>query len=586
MYSHITGLISLLWKKVWKNKIEKVTESDAPTDDCEVENSDNEKSFDSQICNHNIDECIGLWEIWKNRRKIIQRRIDTYSIVDRSIYEHSYTFDASQKLLDETCKQKGVPVPKFLPLVVLKKGLYYDVDLFSSAGVSLHLCRKRINIDVTAKLLIGLCFSLGVSQTKYEDMYEHFSEFLKKEFYRISDNELDKIIADLGTRYSLALDEDFWLFTELLILMSSNYIQCIQSDSFDPCPEIAIIKFVVRKRVEPLGAFDNIIIANNVDRSGALVGKNIQKTSRSKAILRRLHGDVFIKRVLQLPTLLGLSSDWCRVPLNPVRGDLYPVHIRFIAPDGMVIDDCILKQRGSERSAQTEHIDVSYALFHHERAILHRDSIGEVGGLLKVKINPKRALFVIPALGSFILLAALLIIPLHYYVEMQGQGDCFKQHLPDTYAPALFILPSILMAMLFREREHERMSKIFGLHRLLLAVVGILSIVSGALIIFDSKEYFSAASEGVLLKFLHTGVLLSLGGFVLTVFQVMRITAMRTLVSCRTRKFKHSGMLGCRDEDERKYMQTGSCVVKILLCVVIIVIIYCVFFLLQFLRIR
>lgn len=195
--------------------------------------------------------CVELW----NDRRYILRQVETIDILDRSIQQRRITFDLDRCALEalggppRVCSAEvsgltkasrqqiaeGIRTSMRMPLIELKKSIFFDVDIKNSQGNSMHLSRRHSNMDFSAHLIVGTCLSApNMDSSKQEELYSKSYSFLSDEG---SQRNIINSAAKAGlTPYS----EQGIEFRKLLGSLRTRYIQCIELD--DAISNVEIIK--------------------------------------------------------------------------------------------------------------------------------------------------------------------------------------------------------------------------------------------------------------------------------------------------------------------------------------------------------
>lgn len=208
-------------------------------------------------------------------RSYVLRRVDTLAIVDRSIQQQRITLDIDRCALEaaggpprqqviqptrstlsqaqKNCRNPFIILCKLLspesssstdvmpenhsprcmthlemrlPIMMLKKALFFDVDVKNSQGCPLHISRRSSNIDYSAHLIVGAYFNIPGAKTSPEvssDIYEQATEYLHGE--NSSRLSIIRLVSKNGINQELPEYKDF---LKILSRLQSLYIQCIE----------------------------------------------------------------------------------------------------------------------------------------------------------------------------------------------------------------------------------------------------------------------------------------------------------------------------------------------------------------------
>lgn len=472
-----------------------------------------------------------LWHL----TAILRRRIDSFQVVDRAIVERRRTYDINlpalqgMVLLDRNLlKFKIVDPPSgrkvLIPIMKVPKELFSNVDTESGSGRALHLCRKHVNVQVVAHIIVGICSVSGMDQLGDEPVFHSAVQYL----YSDSGNgtrAIQKLALNHGIQSTDMLD---FFLSDLQPL----YIQCIEIDPHDPECEIIKIRSTMASDVPERGnpTLNRSEMSSKQVKGAELPGPS-QKSLNTFTYIRHFFR---FKLLIMMRSFISTSLDLSGIKATrleikdpPIGEGVHPTHMRIISPPGTLIDDVDIIRR-SDNKLLVSHPKVGI-FFRQDRAIIWDSGLGLGEYAVRLKVNPKRGSFLIPAaLGMFTqMLLAILCLAL---------GPVSLVRNDASLGGALLVLPSFLAFFASRDTEHELLSRMLSLPRLLTVLSAISSIICGALVFALPDKPGNSHVLAVLFSFLFSTLYLSSTTFGLLIFQISRISLIRSLLGPVKRK--------------------------------------------------
>jgi hypothetical protein len=464
------------------------------------------------------------YSLWFHKSHAL-RRVDTIALIDRSALDHSITVDIRlRELVDvlNRVNRKGIHAQLPIPFITLEKQVLFDVDLKSVAGTAVHLSRRHVNQEVTAYIFVGLCLRYGLAPAGAEKVYFAFLEILQSHSDERTPIEtpIMELLDDAGLVIELAGQSDF---SEFVTLLMDRYIQCIEMDSLSGA--IDLIKMRIRTIRRPISWLDGPTLIDASDPSRQLSGG---ATGVGLSTLKRL-AEFARWGLRSAPQALGGVATRLELDMPSLGSGYLPSHVRVVAPPGIIIEDVEVTRDRNPIPRESAHLSTR---IHHQRVVfLDRGLPSPLAGTyhVSVKINTKRGYFVIPALAAILYL--LLIDGFALTVGPRGwlANDA-------ALTGALLLVPSLIIAFLARDGEHELMSQVLGWARVLLVtcctstlVVGILIATLGPITPESGRSlHMRVTVWATIISFM-----LSLAVFLLFTFHLYRIEKMRSLVQFR-----------------------------------------------------
>ena len=125
-------------------------------------------------------------QLWSQRRHLV-RRVDSYRLLDSERLERAITLDVSNKKILDPSGSSTTQHPQTslktitLPILLINKNPFFEVDVDFGSGQSLHLCRREKNIHVSAHIIVGTALRLGMNSTDSVKLYQKATDFLGDE---------------------------------------------------------------------------------------------------------------------------------------------------------------------------------------------------------------------------------------------------------------------------------------------------------------------------------------------------------------------------------------------------------------------
>ena len=493
------------------------------------------------------------FRLW-HKTAILRRRVESYQVIDRGIVEKRRTYDLDMtalkgmSLLDRNLKKVDLSRPPFddkvlIPTMKVPKELFSNVDTESGSGQALHLCRKHTNVQVVAHIIVGLCISFGINGPSGDND-------------GVLDCPEDKMVFDLAVEHLYSeTDYTFEALRKSALLyggasvqaldffladLETLFIQCVEIDLTDPACEFIKIRSTMGDDIleQKRGAS---VDATKPTKSGDEASLPKQTMTRERFLITAQ--EFCHSKISSLKSFLSVTLDLVgikatRLVINdpPVGEGAHPTHMRIISPPGTLIDDVDII-RCSDNQLLTSHPKVGI-FFRQDRAIIWDSglSVGEYS--VRVKVNPKRGSFLIPAAFGMFTQMILTVLCLSLGPASLGRNDA-------SLGGVLLILPSFLAFFASRDTEHELLSRILGLPRLLTVLSAVAGVLCGALMFALPPESQNSHVRVWLFLSLLVTLYLSSTTFGLLIFQISRISLIRFLLDPVKRQFetKRSGQV-------------------------------------------
>lgn len=478
------------------------------------------------------------WELW-NKRSHIVRIVDTHRLLDSDRVERSITFDIDNSVLkmlascvndeeatslaedciaeDSTELQDNAKYSLVIPLLILRKHPIFDVDTVIDGKSPAHLCRRKVNIDVSAHIIVGLAKELGYTgdASALYDLSTYFlghkrspskkekAEGEKRILKEVSENGIDSFLK----RKPLS---------NLLSLLKDYYIQCVEHPF--------LVNGVHCKSIIKVRLSDSLIsttdsVANNpnvlnADNSGTSRKLTVREEEPTTTEDTKTDGEAS-------DSLVDVSSGAPAEATNPRKHqrDLYSTaekfglrgasiefnvvhgwantdstrHIQFVAPPGTVLTKVKLfedtseidgtKKAGVSESSNNRkkigvggHISDDLLINHNdERASLLIRNQNVKQRTVQVLLYPKLANFPIPALFVSVLQFLFSVIAI-------CSGPDAVAHNAAAFTGTAVIGPFITVIFIAKESEHALVGKILSFPRMFLAFSSVVLVVTGMLI--------------------------------------------------------------------------------------------------------
>lgn len=332
------------------------------------------------------------FDLW-NERKHIRRRVDTYELIDRSMVNHRTTIDLecslsfgfqspaerpSEVAADPVrqmrdCKLRRLfcrsvhvtqddpklPAPAAdrtavtVPLFLLRKARFLDVDCHDPQGRVLALARRSTNQQMSARIVAGGILRDAAAQEK---------SITCADAYQIA----YAYVTAKDTRNPAEINEDDYAYADLRRGLDERGIRVIS-----------------RQLKNTLSVFSDFYIQSIIIPL-PISGTEIIKIRVLKDISR--HATPRPKALRRLTEPLGIQA--ARISLS--YHDHHPLHTRFSAPADTILDDLAITRLGEKTPYQDPKLNT---LVHHAKeAILDRGIAWDTYHLV-IKLNPKRGSF-------------------------------------------------------------------------------------------------------------------------------------------------------------------------------------------------
>ena len=437
---------------------------------------------------------------WINRQHLT-RRVDTYVRVDRGIIEQRVTLDVNHESLTrviDDARKCGFHSSLVLPLLQLKREVFFDVDIKDEHGTALRLCRRHVNREMSAHILVGACLAGNAHQGAGRVLFREAEKFIEL-LDSLNDRRSQALRAKearnsfIAAAYTHGID-DLGRVRNLAESLEQGFIQCVDIPINTP-------PYLIKFRLARASPYD----------SSARVGfAGISSESRG----------IITDSIAQLASSVGVLAPWVEVNFAPTGLGEHPSHVQFVAPYGTVIDDVEIV--GADGAPMARSSEALLWKFSHERAIVLARPLRPGNYRLLVKLNPKRGQFLIPTLVAMSIQCILLAMIL--------QVGPARVAANSAVVPALVLIPSFVTLFVVRDSEHEFVSGAHKLTRLLAVLVCAGSVICSA-ILAASPQGSRASPWGfwALLSDLGLGIIVTM----LVGTQIARIGAMRRLVVSR-----------------------------------------------------
>lgn len=513
---------------------------------------------------------LAYYRMWAQREHII-RRVDTFNLADRTILSQAVTLDLDWDAVRMICPparnekfhfvgswdevshsvvfactpnldRTGVQIP----LISLRREQYLDVDCRDSSGKIMHLARRHENEQVAAHIVVGSCLDPQVPESHAFNLFWAAVKFVKDP----NQTARDDLVAQAVAMPNASAEALISVLNDL----QESFIQTLHL--YPSTHRTEVLKFRVAAEPVPVSHLPK---PSSADEASAPLEFAASSSSGTERDLPTLDEQVAPRRILE--EYLGLRATRVELRHCAIGTGHHPVHTRFVAPAGTFIDDVNVFKGDQRRGFVDNNLKVK---FHHERAsILDKGvAIGEYG--VSVKLNPKRGLFLLPAMAAMFLLACLLTVAILFGPNTLTHNDA------GIVAP-LLVVPSLAALFVVREAEHEALSKMFGAPRLLTVISAMLGVLSAALIAMlkgigeNSGADARPTSLYVLsLAWASTVVTLAFLGF-----QVVRISVLRRIVHTARMDPSRRGSLGSPKDKYQLFVVASVLVVWIIAAVLI-----------------
>ena len=466
----------------------------------------------------------------------LRRRVETFQLVDRSLSTRRITYDIDLCTLQEmnlfrrtaTSSTEGPDSEErvIIPLARVDKKLFCDVDTETGVGEALHLCRKHVNIRVTAHLIVDLFAASGMKSSADNDIFNLAVQYL---FSGSEDlvGELRKIAEINAVRNTFTL-------ISFLRDLQNKYIQCIEISDHRSSNEI--VKIRISTTINNISSFSQAKKNRQHQPQEPLVsttgtGGNSENRKEWIRSDRQENLNVARRRTKRLAfkffEYIGVLASRIEILDCPIGRGIHPSHMRVVAPSGTLIDDVhIFKVEDPKSPVNHSGLQI---LFHHERAVVLDEALPRGNYAVRVKLNPKRGNFLIPAALDLFTQVGLLLLCLFLGPDRIARNDV-------ALTGGLLLLPSLAAFFASRDAEHEVLSRILGWPRLFTVSSAISGVFCGTLMaVLPGKLDNIPPSRLTFCLFygLIISLHLTLGCLFLICLQIGRIEAMRKVVRKR-----------------------------------------------------
>lgn len=493
------------------------------------------------------------FNLWINKEYLI-RRVDSHELMDKTVVRQSITIDFNAAYMksslarleaDGKRRQMANAAKKHwphkihrIPLILLKKSLFYDADLSDRTNSSLHLCKRSSNHDAMAHIIVGLCLTHGVPGKFAKKYYTAVLDFLRCD----DANEIPKReqkITNFASRRNIN-KEGSELLQRILASLSDNYIQCVEV-ALDDIPTGVIKLAFSNTRTETTVTTAPRDNEANSGLSTTMSPTNISEgTDSERSGTARPPGGVLSsnrpkgRRWEEFTRRLGIRATQVEVQANALGSRMNPSHVRIVAPPGTVIDDCTVYDH-LQKPVSSDGSEFVLK-FRHERVVILDRNLPRGTYTVLLKMNPRRGVFLYPAAAVMLLLVSVLT-----FLLLSGPPS--KLGDKPELAGAIFLIPTLLTTFAAKDSEHELMSQMLSFGRICVVVASILSVMGGLLVFSVYATQHSLLFRWIAFLALMIALLMSAFTLYLFIFQIIRIYAMRRAVQDRVNHYDSSGII-------------------------------------------
>lgn len=505
-------------------------------------------------------------ELW-NFEKHIRRRVYTNEILDRAVLKQQATIDLdwaqTKKVWDthfshilassvydsrrtglakifrlhftrhnyelkEYLREIAQEAICIIPLLRLRKGMLYDVSVRNPSGEPIHLCRSRVNREISAYIILGFCLEAGLQTAQAESIFDLSMKYLEES------REYNSI--QLSMKAQSGGVKDLSRLQILLRQLRSHYVQCIEVAS--PDDGISIIKFQTadsfgKRPPAPELEVPEIPLFNSCANAGG--GKPTPPRGNQQSTIQGR-----FRKQSRASELLGIKAMRFIIDAPELAYNKAPVHLRMLAPKGTMIDDAALLPRNQSKPEEPYDPtpEEGYVSFNHQRAIVLNHRLPSDAYRFLLKLNPKRSIFLVPAICILGLQAAILI-----FVLMAGP-ERVQRHDSAILAALFFIFP-LLTILVAREGEHELMSEMLAWGRGFAVASGSLQVLCGLLLATLPQIEAPPKPPGPHQNYAMWMLVISLHWTLIVLYlfilQCIRISAVRGIINMRRSTLKETG---------------------------------------------
>ena len=502
------------------------------------------------------------YRLWWQREHLL-RRVDTFALSDRSILSQAITFDVDWREISSLIPASATdavetataepssglgphpptgPVSLYVPLISLNRELFLNVDCVDAGGSVLHIARRQANRRIAAHIIIGCCLAAGTPANTGEDAYrrllDDLAQFDSDSGPGASDQHRQSLIRGLAEH---GLPDGGDALQDLINDLRSQFVQSVYVTA--PSQPIIVIKLRFETELAPTSdnparpSRQKTTPPQDLDPEDLEPSPEASRTDPT-ARPRRTSGIDRLRvarRRWPWLSLIGLKAtrielENCAIGLRnrkdadgrPIK--LHPFHTRFVAPAGTMIDDIAVYRDNASHPVVDDKLQIR---FHHERGTIFDEGIKSGRYRVSIKLNPKRGLFLFPALSALLLLTSLTLAALILGPIKLDKHDA-------AFATALLAVPSLTAVLLARDTEHEMLSVMSGFSRTLTITAAFFAALSGAAVATLDPNGPIHTTWTFWLLFIS--LTLSVATSLLCIWQVFRIHQMRSIVETRLRE--------------------------------------------------
>lgn len=364
------------------------------------------------------------------------RRVETISILDDERIERRVTLDIDTASVRQRAMRAGIFARHIhIPLAALGKGLLLDIDVRDADSRPMHMVASEVNARAAANLLLSAYEKAAGRRARKGAQFVDLAARLAR---NTSLDELVDLLESVESQvppsstsetnfeqWSEALLDDG--FFDRLLALSQTYLLLVD---LSLSGRIEIVKF---RYVE------------------AVVGGE---------------GPLSLQRI-------GLRAVRIRVD-TPGISQATRVHTRVTAPDGssVVSVELLDGDRTIDRASYQRRVS-------QERASVYTRGMTDSDFALRLKIEPRIGFFLLPAAMSMWFLAMLLA----FGTALQVADHRFSgsNANADAAVTILAIIPSLIAIYFVRPGEHELISRLMSVPRILVVAAALTAVlVAGA----------------------------------------------------------------------------------------------------------
>lgn len=524
---------------------------------------------------------IAIFELWRRRSHVV-RRVETHSVIDRSITAVQITLDlhlprireAYKPLLPSSPGQQLVdphgnpyssqaqdisPIVSsgwaLVPLMLRRRGQFLRVDCVDSQERTLHLARASRNNQIAAHVIVGCVLkdkSNHPTSVPGSPLYQAAYGFVSH-----TDPGLEGLVASGESgEYNLSdfeLQLALWnvhVSTSLIALLDDlgeQYIQCAYLQVADgdveivklmleaPTPQPVIRWTQSRPITKDYLRWDDTGEDGEEESYHLDVEGHSEEPTPPSSFYARI--DTSFRRTVRqsqeaiwiggrsLGQLLGITPFEIKLDRLNTLHRSHPTHMRFIAPPGTMIDGVeheIVVKPGLEDQ------EVGRIAISHHAVSLHDLGHADAQYSLLFKINPKRGLFLVPATAALALVLLILSLSLLAGPKVLTTGA-------SGTVGALSVLPTLAVVFVARADEHEILGKLSGaLRTLVITAFGAATLAGVSIGLLGGSKYTGLVEWEF--RFLTLAWVTALAVTFALLWQIARIQSDRSQAKGRRRK--------------------------------------------------